>query len=874
MLIKYSQKRPWLLIIGEYIWDKRTIRILALLLFAGLVFACGIYFDRSQYFNTFLKPIIQNATAVARNVKTTLIKPEMEQITIDIKHEDYMKLAYQREVALAGGMLSSVTKEFVPAVIRHEDKSIKVKLRLKGDWTDHLQGDKWSFRIDVKGENTLFGMEEFSIQHPRLRNYLYEWLYHQALKREGVLSLRYKFINVTLNGKDLGVYAVEEQFDKRLIEHNELREGPIVKFNENLLWEERLQQSRLFPDAETKSDGFYAISDIDAFQTNKIVSDPASYVKYTKAVYLLESFRRGKLKTSEVFDVEKLAKHLAITDLMGAEHALFWHNLRFYYNPVTSRLEPIGFDGNPAKHPLQSLTPVREGYGSSAEPDGFYAMIFSDPVFFREYVRNLERISEPSYLDSLFAELNEELEKNLDIIHSEFPYFDFSRKILYQNQTYIRTVLNPIKGLNAYYHGFSENRVELELGNIHSMPLEVWNVTYRDSLALRPVEETILPARVGDGPVDYRIVSFALPENLAWSDTMKKALKLNYKLIGASQPKYETVFPWSYLDDSFSKTDILRQKPNAEEFAFLVTDEAAGKIFIKPGSWNIDRNLVIPKGYRIIAGENTSLNLINSAVIISYSALEFIGSQDYPVVIQSKDSSAQGLVVMNAGQPSILDYVIFDNLSNPAQRGWTLTGAVNFYESPVRISNSQFVANRSEDGLNIIRSEYTIDGTLFSRTQADAFDADFTNGKITNCSFVELGNDAIDVSGSVLSVQNVTINGAGDKGLSAGENSQMTASQVDIKDASIAIASKDLTHVTLENVKISGGQVGITVYRKKPEFGPASITAEGLEMEGVEVPYLVEQRSTVVVNKRTIEPNREKVEDILYGVEYGKASKR
>ena len=77
-------------------------------------------------------------------------------------------------------------------------------------------------------------MKEFSIQHPKTRNYVYEWLFHEALKREDLLSLRYEFIDVTLNGKDLGTYALEESFEKRLIEHNGYREGPIVRFNEDL----------------------------------------------------------------------------------------------------------------------------------------------------------------------------------------------------------------------------------------------------------------------------------------------------------------------------------------------------------------------------------------------------------------------------------------------------------------------------------------------------------------------------------------------------------------------------------------------------------------------------------------------------------------
>jgi len=48
-------------------------------------------------------------------------------------------------------------------------------------------------------------MKQFSIHHPNTRNYVYEWIFHQALKREGVLSLRYDFIEVTLNGKFLDI---------------------------------------------------------------------------------------------------------------------------------------------------------------------------------------------------------------------------------------------------------------------------------------------------------------------------------------------------------------------------------------------------------------------------------------------------------------------------------------------------------------------------------------------------------------------------------------------------------------------------------------------------------------------------------------------
>lgn len=875
-----SKKRHWTRIAAKTFWQYRSYRYLGALLYTIVIFAFGAYVYKTGFFHRTIKPLVmQNISLVPKAVSGMLSKPE--QITIDIKHKNFMKLAYKRQVALANKILVSSSEDFVPAAIRYKDKSIDVKLRLKGDWVVHFDGDKWSFRVRVKGENTLFGMKQFSLQHPKTRLYLHGWLYHRALKRENVLSFRFDFIKVILNGKDMGIYALEEHFEKRLIEHNRLREGPIVRFNEDLSWAELIQQGRLNFMDRTQISGSYLSSDIDAFQTRKWLSDSASYLQYTKAIHLLESFRRGELKTSKVFDVNKLAKYFAISELMGARHGTGWRNARFYYNPITSRLEPIGFDafGNEPRM-IKFLVPILPQNYSPGKDNvyyynyKYYEMLFNDKIFYQEYIKQLERISASSYLKNLFADVNKEVEKNLGIIYKEFPYYHFSKDVMVKNQRFIRTALNPVKGLHAYIHTSARSHIEFELGNIQYLPIEVLSVSYKDSLLLQPIGgATLLPGKDPSQPVDYQNACFTFPEDFVWSDTLISELKVNYKILGTSQIRNETVFPWTYLDENFIDNDFIRQKSNVEKFDFLITDESAKKIVIKPGIWNIDQNLIIPKEYSVICSEGTQLNLSNSAKILSYSPLEFIGSEDYPIIIQSTESTGQGIVVMNAIQTSVLDYVIFNNLSNPSQSGWELTGAVTFYESPVAVSHCQFIGNRSEDALNIVRSEFTVDRVFLKRTFSDALDADFSKGEITNSSFVACGNDAVDVSGSVIELRNVFINGAGDKGLNVGENSHMTVNHIDIKNAAIAVASKDMSDITLKNVNMSDGEIGFTAYQNKSEFGSASIKVMGLEIARIDIPYLTEDRSTVVVDGVVIGSSRKNVKAILYGVEYGKSSK-
>ncbi len=291
-------------------------------------------------FNADTRDVIKGILAENINIPSNYIKGLLstpDTIYIDINFENYQKLAYKREKSLELGVLISDDEDYVPATIRYNDQTIDVKLRLKGDLVDHINGDKWSFRIKVKGDDTFKGMKIFSIQDPKTRNYIYEWLFQKSIENEEIISLRYEFIDVFINGKHKGIYALEEHFSKELIENNQYREGPIIRFDESLMW------TNVFI-TNTSFDIFH-VSVIDSFQTKNIMNDSEKYEQYIKAKNLLESFRRGMLKTEEVFDTDKLAKFMAISEVLGGQHAQLWHNSRFYYNPITSKLEPILYDG-------------------------------------------------------------------------------------------------------------------------------------------------------------------------------------------------------------------------------------------------------------------------------------------------------------------------------------------------------------------------------------------------------------------------------------------------------------------------------------------------------------------------------------------------
>ncbi|MGY8927818.1 MAG: CotH kinase family protein, partial [Flavobacteriales bacterium] len=88
----------------------------------------------------------------------------------------------------------------------------------------------------MKGNNAYRGLKSFSIQNPNTRSFMSEWFAHKLFEKEDVLTTKYIFVPVIINGQKMGVYALEEHFDKQLLEARNRREAPIVKFDEEGVW--------------------------------------------------------------------------------------------------------------------------------------------------------------------------------------------------------------------------------------------------------------------------------------------------------------------------------------------------------------------------------------------------------------------------------------------------------------------------------------------------------------------------------------------------------------------------------------------------------------------------------------------------------------
>ena len=373
-----------------------------------------------------------------------------------------------------------------------------------------------------------------------------------------------------------------------------------------------------------------------------------------------------------------------------------------------------------------------------------------------------------------------------------------------------------------------DGSMTISLRNFHSADLEIYGYsTKADKKVVVPLPVQTLKALVSKPQV-------------VMMEFKEKPRRIHYRAKNCGDTEFKAKpDKWGVAENVYliSSPDISSYPPNGN------------KDIVLSGKMKLSKDLFIPEGRNLIIEAGTEIELTNNAAIVSHSPVDIRGTKDSRVLISSPDGTANGFVVLSA-EASKMEYATFSNMNTMNKNSWTLTGAVTFYGGDVTINNCEFLDNNCEDGLNLIRCHFDIQMSKVANAFSDGFDADFCTGTLSSSQFEKTGNDCIDFSGSVITIENCIISDAGDKGISGGEGSLLTIKKCDIDGAYIAIASKDLSVVNVEDVYITNSVYGFSAYRKKPEYGPAKIVVTSMDKMGAKNLYLLEKGSSLQYLKK------------------------
>lgn len=809
-----------------------------------------------------LKELYIDDLKVEKFIESKYVSPlkvnALRSLDFSIDSVEYQKLVDERKEAFKSGLLIN-SGNWSKGSMMFDSISSRIKLRLKGDLIDHLEKIKWSFRIKVRDNNYCDRLKVFSIQAPHTKHYLSEWVAHKICDNENVLAPRYDFVNVSVNGRGQGVYAREEHFVKQLVESKDRREGPIVKFSEEELWYEILDHEDDFSDKMIMKAAV-----VEAFKRKKIRKSPLLQTHFDLAQNLMYQYKNRLKSPGEVFNLEKLAKYYAIVEMTRSMHGLRWHNQRFYYDPVIGKLEPIFFDGYISPGQLYPDAPyIIER--DTLEPN--YYVLFSNQEFRKLFIEAGLRISSKEWLDSFYESNSAELNLYEKAIKIENPNYSYNKEFIYTNAEKFRGLLRELEEGKNFVRRNPKSFLEREEFPLSKQASLVVYQSYKDSVQLKLKaynyhNRAIIIEGLGDEQKMIAPLKEKKKLNAYSGVDLPDTISLSFDVIG----KY-LYFRTAEKTDLY-KTKIFKEQPPANFSAvqdmnknelkkgkLKGVDFIEDKIIFNKGKYSLNSSIVIPKGKQLILKPGVVIDLTMGAAFISYSLVQSIGTSSLPIKVMSSDRTGKGFSVLQPRGKCEFVHTTFEGLKPLEYKGWILTGCVTIYESNVRMSNVKIINTDGEDALNLVRCQFTMDNCEIKGTKSDAFDGDFCQGIVNYVNFNNVGNDALDFSGSDIEINNVRIMKAGDKGISSGENSRLKINNVQITNANLGIASKDLSDVRAKNIKLNTVNIGFLAYQKKPEYGSAQIEVSSSTLLNVKKEHNIAPGSILILNGTRIVGN-------------------
>ena len=776
--------------------------------------------------------ISQHVKAAQDNIISSLFDSnDIETWVIDIKFKQYDKLRKKVEESRSNGFIQQTGDDWVKATIKNRRTTHKVKLRIKGDNLDHLQGNKWSFR--VQSETSIDGIRQFNIQNPVVRGFYGTKILERLREHYGLIATKTDFKRVIVNGKHIGVMQIEEHFGKELLERNRRKDTVILKFDEQNVW-------------DFGSFFNYNNVHIDTFGTSKVVGDRVKWDMYSVAWELLTDFVNNRKSASQVFDCVSTGRYLALNRLLGTNHGHRWGNLRFYFDPYQERLEIIGFDDNFQERANPNLSE------QAFFEDEFIAKIWIDKNIQKCYQAAAFEIVSDFKNQKFLSNLNESIAETHVALRSEFfllPKFSITELIIDPEKAFPFLMTNNnsdhvIKTEEARYvngppvlFSYDPIRNKSVVRNLLAQKIELNRL--EASEGSQKSKELPLPETVLEPLAQIEILH----------DTVNPARYERLKLFLELEQRSSTVE--ARIAPALISTEL--QNVEGENIALLKRyGELDNDVFVfNSGTIEINETLKFHEK-KIIIQPDTILYLKSGAGLDLYGKTELTGGGK--IIGNGVDS---GWLILDANQSyASISELTFENPGLISNRKNWFTGSIMLHNSNNLSVNKITIKNvHNEDALNVVNSKFMITNLYVDNTKSDALDIDFSEGRVLNSYFKDIGYmsgaDAIDLSGSEVEISNVEILNVSDKGFSIGENSVANITNSKVTNALVGLAAKDgslvvTTGTTFVNVLLAD----IMAYIKKDQYNQASVK---VDKSSQDLTLICDNKSSIVTDRGSCE---------------------
>ena len=818
---------------------------------------------------------ISNLSNIYNSIANLFKKKEFNELKININFENYDILKKDRSKALKKGML--INPEVVNIELEFKGKKYKASARLKGDFNDHRNYVKqWSLKINLKDSENILGMSEFSLVNHKSRNFPYNYIISENLENMGLQVPKFETFKVNLNGYDWGLMLAEEHFTSEFLELRKLKDNLVFKLsNEEII---KFAHLYLFRDKISKEEFNYLTRWQDKMVTsfhnrNKILKKNNSYEKtrlinyfslmqnINEQVYFDNSINDKFLE--EYFNIELFAKMFASSLIWGESelHSTNLNNVRFYINPYDLKISPMPADYDFIFKQNMELENIQN---MISELPYFYKPLIHNKNFQKNYLSALnefeiripEIIENKNRLCKNFTKIclnlfkKEELLSNFKKLKNyKLKIFDFQnseKKFLIstkidkkEHDNFFRDLIN----FRAYENGL------ITLKNLSPFDIKLLSISRKNGKELTKFfNDELNASKKNISQISFKITDEIIPN---------EEIEIKFKNKISDKIRYA----YAVVENSSNLTNIKIKNINLNKFINSNISLKKNDLVFSEGNFSIDELLILPKNYNLILEAGVKITFSDTGgILIKGGSLKINGAKNKPVILTANGKKWEGVHVIGDNTKSIINYADFSHTSFFSQKNYYLTGGINFYNTDLEIFNSNFLSSNAEDMVNVINSQFFINGCNFIDARSDAIDLDFSNGTISNSKFNNINGDAVDTSGSIVQIKNIEIENVGDKAISAGEKSMITANDIKIKNSKIGIASKDTSKFIGERIQIEKSLLfDLAAFNKKSIYKGGSID---LRKSFIENKIISQFGSEIKLDQKIIDNQNIDIEDL------------
>ena len=803
---------------------------------------------------------LQDWTMAMAEVEAT----ELPLLLLDLKFRKYQVLVNKRRQALDNGRLVVGSDDFVTGVIRLGDASVHVEVRLQGSDAQNLEGVKWPLRVHAKRGGHVLGVERFTLRSPEADGYLRKAALYEHLRLAGVAAPRHRFVRLAINGTPLGIMSLEEYFSNELVAGQRRPEGPLLRFGKALLHASE-EQAAESDDAEVGAVRLgaldnYRLAPVRVFRARRTLRDPQQRALASRAVGLLRDFAAGRRSAEQVFDVQTIARLLAVCEIWGAGELLQWANLRFYFNPILGRLEPVGY--------ASQSEPPRSDF-DLGQRGALTRDLLVSPAVRAAYVRALLTESR-RFVQGQAAPVTDKVALWRHQLRAEYPMARLNVALADRAQALLAGHMDPAVMLLAHRRSQFPQRLAIDVIRITN-PLLVdvvvsdlrWRIPPPPAAEdqARSTTETAsqhLPARLLDGVrLPFHLTSTALDGAPSWRE-----IRLSRPADLPAQAEIEfdvRLASGGDIRQVQSQPELLPGAPtggssSGQTPAWLhIADRSAagvgaadGSTYVIPaGRWRLERPLALPAGWGLRLEAGCELLLGPEASVLVQGPLQARGTAERPVVIRSAAAAGPGsaLTVQRGGQVDLRHLHMTGAEPGSGGRGLAL------YEVKAALLDCRFSGLGAGAAVRAARTTVRMERCVFDDIRGDGVAVEYGVVTLIDVRMAHVGGDGLDISGSKAHVTAAAFERIGDKAVSIGERSEAELVNIRVHGAAIGVAAKDSSRTTIRGARLTAiGLVGLAAFTKKRRFGTARLQATDVQVSGARLPYLAQGGSEVIVD--------------------------